>query len=59
MTSPSTTNITNGAPTKPGLTDREVRLECVKQAVILNPGSQGVISLAERMANFVLDGSSS
>lgn len=54
MTSP---NFGNAPATQPPMTDKEIRLECVKQAVILDPGSQGVISLADRMFQYVSTGS--
>jgi hypothetical protein len=56
---PSVTNNTTGAAAKPPMTDKEARLECLKQAVIAAPGSSGVISLASRMYEFVWNGATS
>lgn len=56
MTSPSTPNVTNnvGAVAKPPMTDKEIRLECLKQAVILGGAPQNVIMLAGQMFDFVI-----
>jgi hypothetical protein len=61
MTSPSTpslpgalANVTNNAGPKPPMTDKEIRLECVKQAVLLGGAPQNVITMAGQMFSFVI-----
>jgi len=55
MTLPSARNITNNSvAAKPPMTDKEIRLECLKQAVILGGAPSNVISLAGSMFEFVI-----
>lgn len=56
MTAP-VNNFSVGAAKPPEMTDKEIRLECLKQAVILKTGSGNVIGLAQQMTDFVMSGS--
>jgi hypothetical protein len=47
-------NVTNNAAPKPPMTDKEIRLECIKQAVLLGGAPQNVLELAGRMFAFVV-----
>lgn len=51
------TNVTNNAPAKPPeLSDKAIRLECVKQAVLLEVASSEVVSVAALLTHFVVNG---
>lgn len=59
MTSPSVTNNSTGPAAKPPMTDKDIRLECLKQSVILGGPPGNVIKLAGQMFTFVSDGTTS
>lgn len=50
---PSVANNSTTPATKPPMTDTEIRLECLKQAVIHDPPRGTLVATAQKMYDFV------